>query len=170
MSIIVVLEAVLFFLPGCVPEPVLDKGKFAELDRAGQDLKAALRSGGRCEVPDAVVQRLASETAAVRDRTATKAERDLLAAYENLVTVSRDALLLCRSRTHLSGFQFLPKGRIFVSQDLDPIVERYGLPVERHVYRPTGAVWKSISEDAIQELWEKAEVQLQNIEVVLKYG
>jgi hypothetical protein len=160
----------LLFAAGCAAEPGLDKGKFAELSRAGQDLRAALGSGQICEIPDAVLQRLASGTAALKDKTASKAEADLLAAYANLVAISRDGLLLCRSRSHLSGFEFVPKGRIYVTQELDPLVEKYGLPTESHVYKPTGAHWKSISADSITVIRERAEVQIKKIEVLLKYS
>lgn len=169
-TIITLMSAILLFVSACVSEPGLDKGKFAELDRAGQDLKAALRTGNPCDIPDTVLQRLASGATALKDRTASKAERDLVSAYANLVTISRDGLLLCRSRSHLSGFEFVPKGRIYVTQELDPLVERYDLPTESHVYKSTGAHWKSISGDSIKVIWERAEAQIKNIEVMLKYS
>jgi hypothetical protein len=169
-SIIILVSALLLFSWGCTAEPGLDKGKFAELDRASQDLKAVLRSGSPCDIPDTVLQQLASRTTALKDKTASKAERDLVSAYANLVTISQDGLLLCRSRSHLSGFEFVPKGRIYVTQELDPLVEKYNLPTESHVYKPTGAHWKSISGDSIKVIWERAEVQIKNIEVMLKYS
>jgi hypothetical protein len=155
---------------GCETEHRLDKGKFAGLDRARQDLKAALRSGKYCEIPDAVLERLASGTAAIKDKTASRAERDLLKAYADLAAICRDGQLLCRSRTHLTGFEFVPKGRIYVTQELDPLVERYDLLTERHVYKPTGVQWKSISVDAIRVIWEDAEAQIRNIEVMQEYS
>jgi len=169
-SIIIFAVVFLLLASACVSEPALDKGKFAELDRASQDLKAALGSGNPCDIPETVLQKLAAGTAALKDNIASKAEADLLAAYVNLVTISRDGLLICRSRTHLSGFEFVPKGRIYVTQDLDPLVEKYGLATESHVFKPTGAHWKSVSLDSIRVIWEKAEIQIKNIEVMLKYG
>jgi hypothetical protein len=169
-SVITLAAALLLFASGCVAEPGLDKGKFEELNRAAQDLKAVLRSGKGCEVPDTVLQRLASGTAALKDKTASKAERDLLSAYENLVTIYQDGLLLCRSRGHLSRFEFVPKGRIYVTQELDPIVEKYDLPIERHVYKPTGVSWRSISGNSITVIWKRVEIQIKNIEVMLKYS
>src|SRR5512139_928273 len=169
-SVINLLSALLLFALGCTAEPGLDKGKFAELDRASRDLKSALGSGDPCGIPETVLQRLASGTAALKDKTASKEERDLVSAYANLVTISRDGLLLCRSRSHLSGFEFVPKGRIYVTQELDPLVEKYNLPTESHVYKPTGAHWKSISGDSIKVIWERAGVQIKNIEVMLKYS
>jgi hypothetical protein len=169
-SVIILVSALLLFALGCAAEPGLDKAKFAELDRASQDLKAVLGSGNPCDIPDTVLQRLASGTTALKNKTASKAERDLVSAYENLVTISQDGLLLCRSRSHLSGFEFFPKGRIYVTQELDPLVEKYNLPTESNVYKPTGAHWKSISGDSIKVIWERAEGQIKNIEVMLKYS
>jgi hypothetical protein len=169
-SVVMLAAALLLFALGCTAEPGLDKGKFAELDRASQDLKAVLRSGDPCDLPDPVLQRLAAGTAALKDKTASKAERDLVSAYENLVAITNDGLLLCRSRGHVSGFEFIPKGRIYVTQEIDPLVEKYDLPIERHVYKPTGAPWKSISVDSINVIWEHAEVQIKKIEVMLKYS
>jgi hypothetical protein len=162
--VITLLSIIMLFAAGCVAEPGLDKGKFAELNRAMQDLKTAIRSGKGCEAIDAVLQRLASGTAALQDKTTSQAERDLLAAYSHLLTTCQDGQLLCRSQTILTGFEFVPKGRIYVTQELDPIVEKYDLPVERHVYKPTGKHWKSIPGDSIQVVWEQIAFEIKNIE------
>ena len=160
----------MLFTAGCIAEPGLDKGKFAELNRAAQDLKAVIKSGKRCEFPDTVLQRLASGTASLKDKTSSKAERDLLLAYSHLLTTYKDGLLLCQSRTLLTDFQFVPKGRIYLTQELDPLVEKYDLPVERHVYKPTGKYWKSIPGDSITVVWERAEVEIKNIENMVNYN
>jgi hypothetical protein len=170
-QVIIVLSGILLFISSCmIMEPGLDKAKFAELNRAAQDMKTALRSGKNCEVSDTLVQRLASGTAALKDKTASKADRDLLAAYSRLLAIYRDGLLLCQSRTHLTNFEFVPRGRIYVTQELDPIVERYDLRVEMHVYRPTGAYWKSIPGDSILAIWKTAEAAIKNIENMVKYN
>lgn len=164
VTIITLLGAILFFAAGCTAEPGLDKGKFAELNRAMLDLKAAIKSGKACELPDTLLQRFVSGTAALQDKTASTAERDLLAAYAHLLTTYQDGLLLCRSQTILTGFEFVPKGRMYVTQELDPLVEKYDLPVERHVYKPTGKYWKSIPGDSVRVVWEQAAFEIKNIE------
>jgi hypothetical protein len=169
VSVITWLSALVLLASGCIAEPGLDKGKFAELDRVAQDLKTAIRSGKRCELPDSLLQRFASGTAALQDKTASKSERDLLSAYSNLLATYRDGLLLCQSQATLTNFQFVPKGRIYVTQELDPLVEKYDLAVERHVYRPTGKYWKSISGDSITAIWERAAVEIKNIENMVNY-
>ncbi len=168
--VIALLSAIMLSASGCVSEPGLDKGKFAELNRAAQDLKTEIRSGKRCEFPDTLLQRLASGTAALRGKTASKTERDLLSAYAHLLVIYKDGLLLCQSRTHLSDFEFVPKGRIYVTQELDPLVEKYDLPTERHLYSPTGKYWRSISGDSITVIWENAEAEIKNIENMMNYN
>ncbi len=106
----------------------------------------------------------------ISNKTATKEESDLIMAYSRLLTTYRDGLLLCQYRTHLSQFQFVPRGRIYVVQELDPLVEKYGLPTESHLYRPTGAYWRSIAGDSIKVIWESAEFQIKNIENMVKYN
>ena len=168
--VITLLWAILLFAAGCITEPGLDKGKFAELNRAAQDLKTAIRSGKGCEAPDTLLQRFTSGTAALKDKTASTAERDLLSAYAHLLTTYQDGLLLCQSRTVLTDFQFVPKGRIYLTQELDPLVEKYDLPVERHVYKPTGTDWKSIPGDSMMVVWERAEFEIKNIENRVNYN
>jgi hypothetical protein len=155
---------------GCVSESGIDKGKFSEMNRIAQDLKAAITSGKPCDVPDTLLQRLSSGTAALKDKTASKAERDLIEAYSHLLTTYKDGLLLCQYQIPSSQFQFVPKGRIYVFQELDPLVQKYGLPTESHLYRPTGVYWRSIAGDSIKAIWERAELQIKNIENMVNYS
>lgn len=148
----------------------MDKGKFSELNRTAQDLKASLASGKPCDAPDTLQQRLASGIEALKNKTASQEERGLIDAYSRLLTTYKDGLLLCRYRTHLSQFQFVPKGRIYVVQELDPLVEKYDLPTESHVYGPTGVHWRSIAGDSINVIWVSAEFQIKNIENMVNYN
>jgi len=168
--VIILLSAIMLFGPGCVSEPGIDKEKFSELNLIAQDLKTAITSGKPCDVPDTLIQRLASETAALKNRTASKGERDLIEAYSHLLTTYKDGLLLCQYQTPLSQFQFVPKGRIYVFQELDPVIQKYGLSTESHLYKPTGVYWRSIDGDSIKVIWESAEFQIKNIENMVNYN
>ena len=167
---ILLLLAIMPYGSGCVSEPGIDKGKFSELNRTARDLKTSITSDKPCDLPDPLLQRLASGTEALKDKTASKAEQDLVRAYTNLLTTYHDGLLLCKYRTQLSQFQFVPKGRIYVFQELDPLVQKYGLSIQRHLYQPTGQYWRSIPEDSITVIWESAETQLRNIENMVNYN
>jgi hypothetical protein len=168
--IILLLSATMLFGPGCVSEPGIDRGKFSELNRTALDLQALLNAGKTCDMPDTLLQRLVSGMAALKDRTTSEAERNLLAAYANLLTTYKDGLLLCKYRTDLSQFKFVPKGRIYVFQELDPLVQKYDLSTESHVYRPTGLHWRSIDGDSIKVIWKSAEFQIKIIENMLNYS
>jgi hypothetical protein len=168
--IITLISAIVVFTSGCTTEPGLDKAKFAELNKVSGELKAAIGSGKPCELPDTLVQRFTTGTAALEGKTTSTAERDLLSAFAHLLTTYQDGLLLCRSRTVLANFEFVPRGRIFVTQELDPLIEKYDLTVEKHVYKPTGKEWKSISADAMRVVWEQAAFEIKNIENRVKYN
>jgi hypothetical protein len=168
--VIIFCSAILLFCLGCAQERVMDKGKFAELNRAAHDLKTFIASDKPCELPDSLLQRLVSGTEALKNKTPAKDESDLLQAYSDLLTIYKDGLLLCKYRNHLSHFQFVPKGRIYVPQELDPIVLKYGLQTERHLYRPTGEYWRSIAGDSIKVIWAGAEFQIKNIENMTNYN
>jgi hypothetical protein len=168
--VILLLSAIMLFGPGCPSETGIDKRKFVELNRIAQDLKAAIASGKPCDVPTSLLQRLVDGTAALKDKTASKGESDLLAAYSRLLTAYQDGLLLCQHQTPSSQLHFVPKGRIYVFQELDPLVQKYDLPTESHVYRPTGVHWRSIGGDSIKVIWESAESQIKNIDIMLNYN
>jgi len=168
--VILLLSSLTLFCSGCISEPGLDKGKFSELNRAAQDLKASLASGKPCDEPGTLPQRLAAGIATLKNKTASKEEGDLLAAFSRLLTTYQDGLLLCQYRNRLSQFQFVPQGRIYVVQELDPLVEKYGLPTESHVYRPTGVYWRSLDGNSIKVIWKSVEIQIKNIENMVNYN
>jgi hypothetical protein len=168
--VIIFLLAIMLFGSSCVSEPGINKEKFSELNRTARELKASIKSDKPCDVPDILLQRLASGVVALEDKAASKAESDLIAAYSHLLTTYKDGLLLCRYRSQLYHFQFVPKGRIYVSQELDPLVDKYSLSTESHLYRPTGVYWRSIAGDSIKVIWERAEIQTRNIENMVNYN
>ncbi len=168
--VLLLLSSIMLFGSGCVSEPGMNKGKFSELNRTAQDLKTSIASGKPCDEPGTLLQRLVSGIEALKNKTASQEERNLIDAYSRLLTTYQDGLLLCRYRTHLSQFQFVPKGRIYVVQELDPLVEKYGLPTESHVYKPTGVYWRSIDENSIKVIWESAGFQIKNRENRVNYN
>jgi hypothetical protein len=169
-AVILLLSTIILFSAGCVSEPGIDKNKFSELNRTARDLRIAIAPDKPCEVPDTLLQKLASGTSALRDKAASKAEAGVIGAYSRLLDTYQDGLLLCKYRTHLNQFQFVPRGRIYVFQELDPVVVKYDLPTESHVYKPTGVHWRSIAWDSINVIWESAELQTKNIENMVNYN
>ena len=168
--VIIILSVIMLFGSACVSEPGIDKEKFSELDRTARELKDSIKPDKPCDVPDTLLQRLASGTTALKDKATSKAESDVMAAYAHLLTTYKDGLLLCQRRNQLYQFQFVPQGRIYVSQELDPLVDKYGLSTERHLYGPTGVYWRSIPGDSIKVIWESAEIQTRNIENMVNHN
>lgn len=167
VAFLMVMMAVGF---GCVSEPGIDKGKFSESLRIARNLQTSLTRGDHCDVPAELLQKLASETEALKDKTASPAEKKVVKAISGLVSTYNDGVLLCKSRTRLTHFPFVPKGRIYVFQELDPLVQKYDLSTESHVYGPTGASWRSISWDSIEVIWESAGSRLKDIENAVNYS
>jgi hypothetical protein len=166
----ILLSAIMLMSLGCAWEPGIDKGKFSELNRTAQQLQTSISSDKPCDIPDTLLQKLDTGIAAVKDKTASKGERDVIAAYSRLLATYKDGVLLCQYRTQMKQFEFVPRGRIYVFQELDPLVDKYGLSTERHLYAPTGVHWKSIAADSIKVIWESAAVQLKNIETMVNYN
>lgn len=155
---------------GCVSESRIDKEKFSESLRIARDLHTSLTRGNPCDVPEAMLQKLAAETEALKNKSASPAEKNIIKALSGLVSAYNDGVLLCKSSARLSQFPFVPKGRIYVFQELDPLVQKYNLPTESHVYEPTGVSWRSISGDSIKVIWESAGAQLRDIENAVRYS
>ena len=169
-TVVIVLSAMILFVSGCVSGPGIDKEKFSELNRTARELKTSLQKNKPCDVPNALIQRLAAGTAALQDRTASKAERDLLAAYSNLLTTYQDGLLLCQYQAQMNKYPFVPAGRIYVFQELDPVVDKYGFSTESHLYPPTGVLFRSIAGNSITVIWENAVIQTRVIDNMTNYN
>lgn len=169
-TVIVLLPAMVLLCLGCVSEPGIDKGKFTESLRIARELHTSLAKGSPCDVPAELLQKLAAETEALKSKAASPAEKNVVRALSGLVNTYNDGVLVCNQRAHLSQFSFVPRGRIYVVQELDPLVLKYDLPTESHVYRPTGVSWRSISWDAVKAIWESAGAQLRSIENAVNYS
>lgn len=167
--IVILVSIIALACQGCESEPGIDKAKLSELNRTVQELKTFITSGKPCEAPDTLLQQLASGTAALQDKKASQEKRDLITGYARLLATYKDGLLLCRRQTQSAQLPIVSKGSIYVFQDVDPLVEKYGFPTESHLYKPTGVYWKSISGDSINVIWKNAEFQIKYIENIVNY-
>jgi hypothetical protein len=168
-SIFLLLLMLLFVCQGCVSKPGIEKSKLSELNQAVKDLKTFITSGKPCDAPETVLQKLASGATAIKDKATSQDERDLVAGYVRLLTTYKDGLLLCRRQTQSAQLPIVPQGSIYVFQDVDPLVEKYGFSTESHLYKPTGVYWKSISGDSINVIWKNVEFQIKYIENIVNY-
>jgi hypothetical protein len=150
-------------------EPGIDKNKFAKLQSAALEVKASIDAGES-------YQQVADKTVIFADRittmkyvTSSKREERLLDAYRDLLVIYRDGLLLWKYLEYFPHLAPELKGRIYVAQDVDPIVEKYHFQTKSHVYEPTGQIWKSISAESIRTVWKDADAELASINNITNY-
>jgi len=159
-----VLLLLIFVLQwACSPGQKIDGRKFTGLNIAALAAKNAIDEGKPHTKISERVQQLSDEIAAAKDKISTKEERALLKAYSDLLGFYRDGLQLWRYQLNFPFLSAELKGRIYVGQDVEPIVRKYRLATTEHIYRPTGQHWKSIDEDSIRIIWRNADDQLKII-------
>ncbi len=146
-----------------------DKKKFENVNHAAQAVRDSVKAGANIRHLDDLLQKLSSEIAALKDRVKSEKEVDLLKDYSNLLAIYRDGLILWKYKTEFTRYGFVPKGLIYVGQDVESIVEKYRLPTESHIFKPTKQSWKSIPESSIQIIWMNANSQLKIIDNILNY-
>jgi hypothetical protein len=168
-NLLAVLLAIFFLTGACSFEPGIDKDKFAKLRVAAQAVKTSITTGESYQQVTSRVQQLAADIAALKDRVPTRKEKELLEAYSDLLAHYRDGLVLWKYKSDFAFFDSVLKGRIYVGQDVEPIVIKYRFPTESHLYEPTGQYWKSIPGDSIQIIWSNADSQLKTIENITNY-
>jgi hypothetical protein len=166
--ILTLLLMFVLFTGACSSEPDMDRKKFKSLAGAAQAVKASLDAGASYEQFGRSLEALSGEIATLEGKAATRKEEDLLKAYTTLAEVYQDGHTLWRVKLEFALFGIVPEGRIYVSQDVEPIVFKYSFPVETHLYKPTGKQWRSISEDSIRIIWSNADSQLKIIEEIAK--
>ncbi len=168
-KVLLLLVMIAFFISACSPQQGINKSKFARVDQAARTARDALAAGASYQQFSEQIQRLSAEIDALKGKAASGDEEELLGAYSDLLSFYRDGLLLWKYKLEFAPFDFIPKGRIYVGQDVEPIVFKYHFPTESHIYQPTRQRWKSISEDSIRIIWGNADSQLKIIENMKNY-
>ena len=158
-NIFALLLMIVFTTVACSSEPGIDRTKFKKLDKAAQQVKTSLNEKTSFQHFGELLHNLSAEISAVKARALSKKEMELLDAYSVLAGVYQDGYILWKYKLEFAPFGIVPEGRIYVSQDVEPIAFKYNLPKESHLYKPTQQYWKSISEDSIQIIWNNADLQ-----------
>jgi hypothetical protein len=158
-KILALLLMIVFIAVACKSEPEINVAKFKKIDQAAQEIKTSLTEKTSYQHFGELLQNLSAEIAAVKNMTLSKKEMELLQAYSVLAGVYQDGYILWKYKLEFAPFGIVPEGRIYVSQDVDPIAFKYNLPTESHLYKPTQQYWKSISEDSMQIIWNNADLQ-----------
>jgi len=158
-NIPVLLLMIVFITGACSSEPEMDKTKFAKLDQLAQELQSSHAAGASYQHFGELLKALSAELAAVKAGALSKKEMEELNAYSVLCGIYQDGYTLWKYKLEFAPFGIVPKGRIYVSQDVEPIAFKYNFSTESHLYQPTQQYWKSISEDSIQIIWNNADFQ-----------
>jgi len=152
-----------------IDEKRFDRNRFDKVNSTVKALQHSISSGEDYPQLGALIQQLSSEIEALNVSVTSRKERDLVQEYSELLKMYQDGFLLWKYRAEFSSHNFLPKGRIYVGQDVEPIVVKYRLRTETHVFEPTQQIWKSIAEDSIRIIWNNADAQVKIINTILNY-
>ncbi len=148
--------------------PKIDKNKFQSVNHAAIILQKSITTGVTYQDYGELMQRLSDEVTVLEDTVKSTREKELAEEYFTLLKMYGDGFLLWRYQREFSGHSFVPEGRIYVGQDVEPIVIKYRLDTESHMFGPTRQPWKSVSADSIRVVWHNADEQLKRINTLLK--
>lgn len=157
------------FITACSTEPKFEKAEFEKAYRAAQAVRHAIAANANYQQFGEALKNFSDEVSALKRAVKSKKGRELLNEYCNLLVIYEDGYLLWKYRNEFIRYGFVPKGLIYVGQDVELIAEKYRIPTEKHIYKPTNTVWKSIPENSIQIIWMNTESQLRIIYTILNY-
>ena len=146
-----------------------DKKKFENVNHAAHAVRDSVKAGADIQQFGNLLQELSAEISVLKDKVKSEKERELLKDYSDLLAIYRDGLTLWKYKTEFTQYGFVPKSLIYVGQDVEPIVEKYRLKTESHIFKPTKQSWKSIPENSIHIIWMNADSQLKIINNILNY-
>jgi hypothetical protein len=164
-----ILAVIFFLIAACSSGPGINKNKFKKSYIAAHEVEDSIAAGASYQQVADRVRQLSIEIKALKDRLATEEEKELLDAYSDLLATYKDGLVLWKYKLDFIFFDSVLKGRIYVGQDVEPIVVKYRLSTESHLYKPTGQYWKSIPGDSIRIIWSNAASQMKVIEGMTNY-
>ncbi|MEW6117307.1 MAG: hypothetical protein AB1553_10460 [Nitrospirota bacterium] len=166
-GILIIISLVLLLSAACSSE--FDKKKFTKVHQAAYAVKNAIAEGCDYQQFSEVLKNFSGELATLKGKVESEKEKELLNDYSALLAMYHDGYLLWKYKNEFTRYGFVPKGLIYVGQDVEPIAEKYRIPTEEHVYTPTHKAWKSIPESSIRIVWMNAESQLKIIDNILNY-
>jgi len=140
-----------------------DRNKFVQAEHFAQEIQRSITAGAEYRQFSQLVNQLSSELTGLKTKAKSEKEKELLKDYSDLLDMYKDGLLLLKYRMEFSSHSFVPKGLIYVGQDIEPIVEKYKLETKDHIFQPTSQAWKSIPEGSVNAVWFNAGVQFRRI-------
>jgi len=145
----------------------IDKDKFRDANHTVIAIQRSLAADVTFQDFSELLQRFSDRITVLQDTVKSKRERELVQEYVELLEMYQDGFLLWKYQREFSGHSFVPEGRIYVGQDVEPLVVKYRFETESHIFEPTGQHWKSISADSIKVVWQSADQQRKRIDMLL---
>ncbi|MEW6328140.1 MAG: hypothetical protein AB1487_11220 [Thermodesulfobacteriota bacterium] len=145
-----------------------DRKKFENVNCAAQAVRASLKAGANLQQFGDLLKKLSSEIAILNRRVESDREKELLKHYSTLLAIYRDGFTLWKYNMEFTRYGFVPKARIYVGEDVEPIAEKYRLETDSHAFKSTRQVWRSIPEHSIQIIWINADSQMEIINNILR--
>jgi hypothetical protein len=162
-----ILAAILFLMGACSTGPGINKSKFRKAYVAAHEVRTSIAMGESYRQVAGKLKQLSAEIEKLK--SSTEEEKELLDAYSDLLAIYEDGLVLWKYKLDFAFFDSMLKGRIYVGQDVEPIVLKYRFSTETHLYKPTGQYWKSIPGDSIRTIWSNADSQLKVVDGMTTY-
>ncbi|MFO0751694.1 MAG: hypothetical protein U0411_00025 [Thermodesulfovibrionales bacterium] len=148
--------------------PPFDGKKFERADRAAREVQRSVDSGAEYRQFGESLLQFSREALVLRDAVRSGKEEELFREYEDLLTIYRDGYSLMKYKAEFVRYGFVPSGTIYVGQEIEPLVAKYGIPTETHLFAPTMQAWKSIPDSSIGVVWSNARSRLAIIETLRK--
>ena len=155
-------------LEGCSSK--VDQKKYENLYHAAKAIEGSVAVGVDYQKFGELLQNLSTELSIANDKATfsiasdkakSDSEKELLKNYLDALAAYQESALVWKNKIDGARYDWIPKGRIYVENELRPIIAKYSLSIESHVMRSTGHKFETISGDAVQVIWAKAHEYLE---------
>jgi len=150
----------IILLVGCSPK--IDQQKYENLHQAAKTIEGATVVGVKYLQFGELLKNLSTEFSIANDKAKSDNEKKLLKAYLDVLMTYRESVPIWKYKIEAARYDWIPPGQIYVESELKPIIAKYSLPMESHIIPITGHEFQTISGDALQVIWVKAQERLEN--------
>lgn len=154
---ILIVSIGFILLVGCTPK--IDQNKYENLHRAAKTIEAATAVGVNYQKFGELLQNLSAEFSIANDKAKSDTEKELLKEYLDVLMTYQESATIWKKKITSTRYDWIPSGQVLVESELRPIISKYSLPTESHIF--TGIKFETISENSIQVIWGKASERLE---------
>jgi hypothetical protein len=140
-------------------KPTVDQAKFEPAYKAMKSIQGATAVGVNYMRFGELLGNFATEVSIAADKTASDKEREILVHYATVLVIYNDSYTIWRTSLSSSRSELLPQGRLVISEEIAPIVDKYYLPLKFHTFY--GINYRSIDlHSSLQKLWDQASTKM----------